>query len=862
MNKIIVIILFTASLLFPQTGNNKINKFELHNNPAELSRIANPAQYFDKIGRKAAIMGFENGSFEAWVWPWKPLRNFDLQFFTGSSTTPISSKDIVKSISVTPEATTITYSYESFSVREIIIVPVEEPGVIILLDVNAIEPISIVPGFIPVMQPQWPAGVGGQYSYWNNDINAFVISASGQKNYFVLGSPAGEKMTAPPAHMFADNPLQFRIQINPETGSQSFIPIVLAGGIDTTFQAVSEFYTDLWKNAEKYYQKNYDYYNQLSNSTIKLKTPSEKFNLAFEWGKVSLHNLLVDNKRLGKGLVAGYGMSGSGGRPGFAWYFGGDAFINILPMNSYQDFEAVKDALRFVQKWQRKEAFPVKEKNKDEIGKVAHELSQSEGLIDWFNDYRYAYIHADTTPWYILAIGDYYRQTGDIQFIKESWKSIINAFEWSLRKDSNKDGLIDLNDSGLGVLEFGELVRSFNDLYTQAIFTKSLKELAEMAKAVGDNETSRKASELFPIANKKLEELFWVNDLGFYSFSADKQGNQVREKVIYSLMAVMLELMDDDRSRSTLEKFSGADMVTDWGVRNLNIASKYYHPSNYNYGAIWPYTSYPVATSLYNYNYNLNAYKLLDATINHIFDNGLGVSPEVFSGALNNKLAEAYHDQGFSISGYMMPTLRGLLGLKADAVNNKLYFSPKLPADWNDLEINNIQVGSNKVNLKVQRTKSEYILNVTVEGNQSVQVEFTPSVGLGNKIESAVMNGKELSFEEVGSKQAYAVRTSFNVNGNAEIKLSYSTAPELYLLPYKVQPGQSNEGMKVISQQLNGNALKVTVHGLPGKTYQLGVKNSEMIKSVENGETADGKIVIPFDKGGKDFIEKIITINF
>jgi hypothetical protein len=163
-------LLFTCySLLLAQQP-----KFPLHKNDIELTRTAQPNQYFDKIGRKAALMGYENGSFEMWIWPWKVLRSFELQFFLGSSTTPIVTKDIIRTISVAPEATTLNYSYESFSVKEIIFIPVEETATIILLDVYTTEPLTIVPSFFPVMQPQWPAGIGGQYSYWDDNQKSYI----------------------------------------------------------------------------------------------------------------------------------------------------------------------------------------------------------------------------------------------------------------------------------------------------------------------------------------------------------------------------------------------------------------------------------------------------------------------------------------------------------------------------------------------------------------------------------------------------------------------------------------------------------------------------------------------------------------
>ena len=71
-----------------------IPSFKLEKNDLELTRLAQPLQYFDKIGKRAGIMGFESGTFELWVWPWKPLRNFELSFLLGTSTQPILAKDI------------------------------------------------------------------------------------------------------------------------------------------------------------------------------------------------------------------------------------------------------------------------------------------------------------------------------------------------------------------------------------------------------------------------------------------------------------------------------------------------------------------------------------------------------------------------------------------------------------------------------------------------------------------------------------------------------------------------------------------------------------------------------------------------
>ena len=354
-----------------------VPSFPLHANDLELTRPAQPLQYFDKIGKRAGIMGYESGSFEAWVWPWKPLRNFELSFLLGTSTQPILAKDIVRTISVTPEATALTYTYESFTVREIIVVPRDEPGVVLLLDVHSTTPLTIVAGFLPVMQPMWPAGIGGQFSYWDDDSHAYVISEGQWRAIFLCGSPLAQQMAAPPAHMFADNPLQFKIDVKPNDTAGKLIPIVIAGSpVKSKFDSVKAVFARLSKTAQLVYEENYRYYQDLRNSTLQVITPDKEFNLAFEWGKVALDNLMVTNPTLGTGLVAGFGLSGGGERPGFAWFFGGDAFINSLAMSSYGDYSKVRDALAFTQKWQRQEDFPIRKKNPTDpakdVGKMAH----------------------------------------------------------------------------------------------------------------------------------------------------------------------------------------------------------------------------------------------------------------------------------------------------------------------------------------------------------------------------------------------------------------------------------------------------------------------------------------------------------
>jgi hypothetical protein len=847
---LLVIFSFTVSFAQNKIEETTIPPFKIEKNDLELTRLAQPYQYFDKIGPRAGLMGYESGSFEMWVWPWKPLRNFELQFLLGTSTQPIPAKDIVRTISVTPEVTTLTYSYESFTVKEHILIPRDEPGAIILLDVHTTTSLSIIPGFIPVMQPMWPAGIGGQFSYWEDEMHSYVISEAQWRAIVFCGSPAGQQMAAPPAHMFGDNPLQFRIDIKPGETDGRFIPIIITGAVPNVTDwkmkadSVKATYTRLWKNAEKYYRENYEYYRNLRTSTLQIETPDREINLAFEWGKVALDNLMIKNPRLGYGIVAGFGLSGGGARPGFAWYFGGDAFINVLTLNSVGMFQQARDALAFTQKWQRQDNFPIRKKNPGDpprdIGKMSHELSQSDGICDWWNDYHYGYNHADTSPWYLVAMGDYVRTSGDVEFLKQSWESVKLAYDWCLSKDSDSDGLMDLKGSGLGALEFGKLVGIYADLYTCGIFVQGIKEMKYMAELVGDNSTAAQAETQLKKAQPRLEKLFWLEKEGFYAYGATEKGEQVKEKTPWSGIAMMFGLLNEERSAKSIEALNSADMCTDWGMRTMSNKSELFEPTNYNYGAVWPFISSFINTAQFKFQYSLPGYQLLRSTVRHAFDHSLGVVPEVFSGELNEKLGEGYHHQGFSTTGYLLPLVRGLLGLERNAQQNHIDVKPGIPITWDSVIIRNLMIGSASLDMVIHNDKNGSSLGVTTENSKQIDIKFQPISIANSGLKSSRVTAPE---------------------GRANVE--FSPIPMIGLPEQIGEIGMTNSGMRVISSKLEGKRIKYLVEGFNSKTYRAIMINSDLVVKVDGANLENNDLVIKFDKTLKhDFTSKEIIITF
>jgi hypothetical protein len=814
-----------------------IRAFPIDRDEMTLERPAQPNIYLDKVGRRFAILGLESGTFEAWAYPLKLWRNFELSFLLKNSTRPIPAKEVVRFIEVTPAATILTYAFQSFSVKAIFVASITEPGGVILLDVKATEPLTIVAGFLPVLQPMWPAGIGGQYAYWDGKLKAYLISEPTRKNHAFVGSPAAQGISYTPAHMLSDMPNEFTIGVEkPDEVKGKFIPIVMAGGKGER-EDIRKIYEKLAADPMAVYLEARDHYRDLRQNTLRVRTPVSKLNLAFEWAKVSYDNLRVDNSDLGKGFVAGLGLSGTGGRPGFGWFFGTDAYLNSLSLIGYGAADAVSEALAFTQKWQRDD------------GKMAHELSQAAGYIDWFKDYPYGYIHGDTTPYYIAAFYEYYLWSGDREFLKAGWPSLRRAYDWCLTTDADGDGLMDNSKAGLGALEFGSLTGIQTDIYLAAVWTQAAYGMAELARTMGEEKLASRAAADHKKALAALETKFWDAELGQYSYAFNKEGKLVKELTPWCAYPLIWNLTSRERAGQTLEKMSASDLTTDWGVRILSAKSSLYEPLNYNYGAVWPFLTGIVATAHYKQNNCLQGYQLLAANAEHLFDNALGHVTELFSGDLHAWPQEAVAHQGFSAGGFVLPFVRGLLGLGGDASKKEIVFEPRFPADWPEVSLENVRVGGESFDLHYFREKEKIRLEVSSRPATGFKMRFAPVLGPGIQITDAYLNGRPLGRQMLQEGRAVQPAVEFSLTGKDVVEIGLMPAVELLPPPIISRVGDGDRGLKIIRVSREGNELKAMVEGLAGESYDLGLTNPRLVESAAGAELSGDRLAIKMPAG-------------
>ncbi|MDE0649179.1 MAG: GH116 family glycosyl hydrolase, partial [Gammaproteobacteria bacterium] len=558
-----------------------VPRFDIVPSAIELTGPVRPGEYLGVVGPRAAWLGLETGEAELWVHPLKVGNGFRLSFTTPRHGAPIPGGQVARTVHVRPELATITYSHAAFQVRQHILAPADTAtsGLLVLLEVDTPEPLEIVAEFEPVLNYMWPGSLGGQYAYWDAERRLFVLSESLQTRNAVVGSPWATNSVEHPAHQLGEAPRTMVIPVDPERAGREFIPIAVAAGTGSR-ETVLESYRELIANAEGLYYDKRLWAGRALTSTVSVETPDPELDLALEWAKINLEEQRVCNPDLGCGFVAGWGLSRNGTRPGFGWFFGGDAAINTFAMDALGQWDLVAEELAFLARYQRAD------------GKITHGISQAAAHIDWFDSYPYAYYHADTTPYWMLALYEYWRASGDDELVRELWPAYRRAWEWCLTAETDGDGIIENTVGGLGAVEVGGLGEAIHqDIYLAAVWVAALQGTRVLARHMGDDEIELDAGLLGITARSTLNSAYWREAEGYHAFGILRGGGTNDNLTVWPATAAAFHLLNDRETRSTLTRIAGDRVSSDWGAHMLSTESELYDPLQYNQGTVWPFVT-------------------------------------------------------------------------------------------------------------------------------------------------------------------------------------------------------------------------------------------------------------------------------
>jgi glycogen debranching enzyme len=711
----------------------------------------------------------------------------------------------------------VRFAHAAFTVDAVWLVPLNDQGAIVLLDVHTSQPLQVVVKFRPDLKPMWPAALGGQYSYWDAGQKAYVLGEASGKHSAMIGSPFALDPPEQPAHNLPDAPSQFTIAITPETAARGLVPIVITASLEG-LKGAQATYRRLLSSSEAMYRESAAHYRRLREEMTSLDTPDDRLDLAFEWGKVALDKGFVCNPHLGCGLIAGLGPSGTSERPGFGWFFGGDAFINSWAMTAYGDFDTVKQTLEFLRKRQRAD------------GKMMHELSQGAGYLKWFEEFPYGYYHADTTPLYLVAVRDYVRASGDVALAKDFWPSMKKAYDYCASTDEDGDGLMDNTKAGLAAVETGALRRRdvLTDVFLGAAWTEAADATAELAELAGDPfaSTARAAAAK---ARQSLNARFLDDQGRRIYFAYMKDGKGQAEPTVWPGFGLWRGVFDAARPAvaGALDDLAGAGVGADWGARMLSIDSALYGPLSYNNGASWPFLTGFAALALYANGRPDAAWTYLDGTADLTFIESRGYMAELFSGDRLRSIDAAVPHQLFATTGFLSTLMRGLVGLNAlpaatidgTPVPARLQLAPQLPAGWGWLKIRNLRWRNITADVSISRSAGVLSVEVSPRGGP-LPLELHAMLPPGSRQLTRDLLWRPAVPAAATARGLHLMRTE---TVTAPATLMLRATPGICVMPLHapLELGDLSSRLRVIDATLDGSTYTLRVEGRRGRSYEV-----------------------------------------
>ena len=791
----------------------------------EISRPVRSWEFMDAVGPRAALLGTESGRFEAWVHPLKVLRNFHLIFHAEDHAQ--AAEPLARTLIVRPESTTIEYASDTFTVRETLVVPLNKPGAVILLDIHSTEPMEVEVAFDRDFQLQWPAALSDPGIEWTPADRAFTFGCERPDYMAMIGSPtATVSETELVTNYAAYRESSFRLGVS-KPGEDHKV-IALAATVEGAKQ-LDATYKDLINHANEFEGEAAAYYQQQLSRTAELEIPDKELQQAYDWARVNMAQAMVNNPLIGTGMSAGYGLDRGDRRPGYDWYFGRDAFWTALALDADGDFQTTRAALEFLSRYQRQD------------GKMPHEVPQSASLIGPLEKTAFSFASADATPLYLIAFDDYVTRSGDVDFARQKWASLENTVKF-LRSTFDANHLAHNEGVGHGWVEGGPLFPVHMEFYQAGLGVEALRAYSRLARATGHAAEADAAEAEFALARPNLES-FWMPALKRYGFSLDSHGAPQDAPSVEATVPIWFDLMDKDRAGTELDELAQPKHQADWGFRILADNDTRYNPSGYHNGSVWPLFTGWASVAEYRNHRPLEGYENLRANALLTYSGAAGHVTEVLAGNAHQGLTASTPHQTWSSAMVIEPLLLGMLDLRVDVAKRQIGLAPQLPANWHEATVRRVRLGEASLDFGVTQREGVQRLRIAANAAAGAALDYTPTFSPHARILGVTANGQKLPFTVAVSATDQRLLTHLTLDGHeqsievrteGDVGISYeSTLPGL---------GEASRGLRLTheSWSADGATWTLQLESAQGGVFELDLRGAQQIRRVEGGELLRG----------------------
>lgn len=308
---------------------------------------------------------------------------------------------------------------------------------------------------------------------------------------------------------------------------------------------------------------------------------------------------------------------------------------------------------------------------------------------------------ADGTWWFVRAVFEHLRYTGDSEFARRIFPAVRTAIEGELAKRVGPDGLSLHGNAETWMDAGGEgnphSPRGDRAVEVQALWYEALEGGSKLAARLNEDDLARKWGEAASGVAATFRRLYWDEDGRRLYDHLDPDGTpdvKNRPNETFALTVPTTPLVTPEMAAAVVDHVART-CVLPHGVASLDPSDPYFHPRHldldryhfdeaYHNGDVWVWLTGPVVSALVKQGRVAEAWRQTLVLKEMMFEEGAaGTLPELRNGVApesGENVAGAV-SQAWSLAEFTRNYYQDYIGVVPDVMDGSLRVAPALPTD-------------------------------------------------------------------------------------------------------------------------------------------------------------------------------------